>query len=258
MTRRLLTFGSAISLALAITACGNVVPPSGGSSSPSGGAASPDASAAIGPNDLRYTCGLFPFEAGLLTAGPGNAEQANAPAAGHLRAFLAGEGPDFDFLPDVGWHLTGMDAGRAEFVTVGGDLRIFVVSMKNGVEGWQVTNYGDCQPRIQLAADLGAAEWAFDPAQPRPDATTQVFDALVTEMSCNSGQPADGRVVGPQIVTSADRVLVIFAVRPRPGIHDCPSNPSTRIKVDLGEPLGERKLLDGGRLPPGDPAQPSS
>ena len=26
-------------------------------------------------------------------------------------------------------------------------------------------------------AGLGAAEWTFDPAQPKPDATTQVFDA---------------------------------------------------------------------------------
>lgn len=104
---------------------------------------------------------------------------------------------------------------------------------------------------------LGAAVWTLDPAQPKPDATTQVFDALVTEVSCNSGQPADGRIVGPQIVKTAETVLVTFAVRPRPGdFQSCPTNPSTRIRVDLGEPLGDRELLDGGRVPPGDPNEP--
>jgi len=73
---------------------------------------------------------------------------------------------------------------------------------------------------------------------------------------CSRPLTPAGRIVGPQIVKSADTVLVIFAVRPRPGGQTCPSNPSTRIRVDLGEPLGERTLLDGGRLPPGDPTQP--
>jgi hypothetical protein len=48
----------------------------------------------------------------------------------------------------------------------------------------------------------------------------------------------------------------MFAVRPLPGGQDCPSNPPTRVTIDLGQPLGDRTLLDGGRLPPGDPAQP--
>lgn len=249
MTRRLLTLATVIMLVLSLGAGLQAVLPSGAS----------DASATMAPRaplDLRYTCGAFPFEAGLLTAGPGDDEQGNDPAAAALRTHLAGVGPDIDFLPDTGWHLTGMDARVAEFVTAGGDLGMKAVALENGADGWKVTDWGDCQPRLQLPAGLGSAEWAFDPAQPKPGAATQVFDALVTEMSCNDGQPADGRFVGPQIVKSVDTVLVIFAVRPLPGGHTCPSNPSTRITVDLGEPLGERQLLDGGRLPPGDPTQP--
>jgi hypothetical protein len=210
-----------------------------------------------GPLDLRYTCGAFPFVPGLLSAGAGNDEQADTAPAAALRAHLALEGPDFDFLPDRGWHLTGTDGRSAEFVTVDGDLVKSVV-VANGADGWKVSGWGECQPRIHLPAGLGAAEWALDPAQPKPGPATQVFDALVTELSCNSGQPADGRIVGPQIVKSADSVLVIFAVMPRPGTHDCQSNPPTRITVDLGEPLGERRVFDGGRFPPGDPAVPRS
>jgi hypothetical protein len=242
-----------LAVAFAVSACGSAVPPSGSPVSPS---PSPDASVAVGPDALRYTCGAFPFGADLLTAPPRNDEQANNPAAAALRAHLLGAGPEIGFLPDAGWNMTGMDAQKAEFVAVGGEVGMAYVSVENGVNGWTVAGWGDCQPRVQLAAGLGSAEWAFDPAQPVPDATTQVFDALVTELSCNSGEPADGRIVGPQILKSGDTVLVVFAVRPRPGGQDCQSNPPTRVKVDLGEPLGARKLLDGGTLPPGDPAQP--
>ncbi len=206
------------------------------------------------PAALRYTCGEFTFAPDLLTAGPGNDQQADNPAAVALRAHLAESGPDFEFLPDTGWHLVGVDDRRAEFIAVGADGEIANVTVENGPNGWRVGGWGGCQPRVALASGLGAAVWAFDPDQPEPDATTQVFDALVTEMSCNSGQPADGRIVGPQVIATADTVLVVFAVRPRPGGHDCQGNPAARVTVDLGEPLGNRALLDGGRLPPGDPA----
>ena len=248
MTRRLAPLIAAFVLALTTIACAETSPPNG--STPS------ESPAAVDPFALRYTCGTFPFGPELLTAAPGVDEQAANPAAAALRAHLAGAGPDIDFLPDRGWHMTGMDARLAEFVTVGGDLGMKSVSVENGATGWKVSGWGDCQPRIELPVGLGAAEWAFDPVQPKPGPATQVFDAMVTELSCNSGQPADGRIVGPQVIKSADKVLLIFAVRPRPGAQDCPSNPATRVTVDLGEPLGPRQLLDGGRLAPGDPAQP--
>jgi hypothetical protein len=246
-----------LGLGLLVAACDPAAaPPAASEASPSSATAS--AIPGVGdPLDLRYTCGAFPFAPGLLSAGAGNDEQADTAAAAALRAHLALEGPDFDSLPDRGWHLAGTDARSAEFVTVDGDLVKSVV-VANGADGWKVSGWGECQPRIHLPAGLGAAEWTFDPAQAKPGPATQVFDALVTELSCNSGQPADGRIVGPQIVKSADTVLVIFAVTPRPGTHDCQSNPPTRAMFDLGEPLGERGLFDGGRFPPGDPAVPRS
>jgi hypothetical protein len=237
-----------LGLILAVSACGETTP--------SKESAASDASTAVDATMLRYTCGTFPFAPELMTAAPGTDEQGANPAAAALRQHLAGAGPDIDFLPDMGWHLVGMDAKLAEFVAVGGDLGMKSVSVENGAAGWKVSGWGDCRPTISLADGLGEAEWAFDPAQPQPGPATQVFDALVTEMACNSGQPADGRIVGPQLVKSPDTMLVIFAVRPRPGGQDCQGNPSTRVSVELGEPLGNRKLLDGSRLPPGDPTQP--
>ena len=223
-------------------------------SSPSGSIASPGSS--LQPDLLRYACGRFPFGPEILARGPGTAELDPNPAAAALRTHLARSEPDVDFLPDSGWILAGMDGSGAEFVTVGGDLGMKTVTVENGPGGWAVTGWGDCQPRIVLAEGLGPAEWWFDLAKPLPGPETQVFDALVTEMSCASGRTADGRIVGPAIIATEEVVLVMFAVRPLPGAQNCPSNPSTRVTVDLGEPLGERALLDGGRLPPGDPTKP--
>lgn len=221
-----------------------------------GSAASPSATAdsSVAEDDLRFSCGRFPFGAEIMTAPARHDEDALNPAADALRRHLALGGPDIDFLPDEGWTLAGMDAGLAEFVTVGGALGMKSVSVENKGGGWKVSGWGDCRPTIVLADGLGAAEWAWGgPGDPGPE--TRTFDALVTEMMCASGRSSEGRIVGPVIVPSAETVLVMFAVRSLGG-GTCPSNPSTRVTVDLGEPLGDRQLLDGGRLPFGDPTKP--
>ena len=168
--------------------------------------------------DLRYVCGTFPFKPDLLTAGAGTAELEATPLAEALRTHLAMPGPDIDFLPDSGWHLVGMDLQNAELLTVAGELGMITVGLSNTGNGWKVTGWGDCQPRVVLPPGLASAEWAFDPDKRLPDADDRTFDALVTEMACNSGEPADGRIVGPQLVKSADTILVIFAVRPARGL----------------------------------------
>ena len=99
----------------------------------------------------------------------------------------------------------------------------------------------------------GPAVWFLAPdAQIGPETTA--FPALVMEVNCASGQTSEGRIVGPEISYDADQVVVTFAVRPPPGdAHACPSNPATLVKVTLNEPLGERRLIDGGADPPREP-----
>ncbi len=208
----------------------------------------------LGVGPLQYTCGRFPFGAEMLDRSDTDEAAAN-PAAAALREHLAKDGPDIDFLPDTGWSLAGMDADGAEFVIEDGDLGMKVVSVHSADLGpWIVTGWGDCQPQRVLPPGLNEASWTLDPAEPRPGADTQTFTALVTERECASGQSSEGRVVGPDILEVGDEVLVTFAVRPLGGdMQSCPGNPATRVVVDLGEPLGDRQLLDGGTLPPGDP-----
>ena len=98
----------------------------------------------------------------------------------------------------------------------------------------------------------GDAHWALHPDDEiGPD--TIEFTALVTENACAGGQSSVGRVVGPDISYSDEAVTVTFNVRGSGGMNTCPSNPATPVVVRLGEPLGDRVLLDGGTDPPREP-----
>jgi hypothetical protein len=214
-----------------------------------------DGADSIDIEELSYTCGSFPFDPAVINAGPGDAELGPEPLAVALRSALSA--PDHGgFLPQSGWYLAGEDGQRAEFVAVGGANGMFVVSLEASPDGWRSTGWGDCMAQVRLADGLHPAVWSLDPGAPLPDASTQVFDALVTERACAGGRSADGRVVEPWVAADPEQVVVVFAVVASEGMPTCPSNPASRVTVDLGEPLGERILLDGGRFPAGDPAEP--
>jgi hypothetical protein len=99
----------------------------------------------------------------------------------------------------------------------------------------------------------GPARWELAPGE-AVDAATTSFVANVTELTCSSGRSADGRVLAPDIVVSADRIVVTFRVAPAttatsagdpPTTVTCPSNPPSNYTVTLPEPLGDRVLVDG-------------
>lgn len=76
---------------------------------------------------------------------------------------------------------------------------------------------------------------------------------LVREMECAGGRSAEGRILDPEVSLGGEEVVITFRVSPRGGDQDCPDNPATPSIVELGEPLGERTLLDGAQHPPSAP-----
>ena len=75
------------------------------------------------------------------------------------------------------------------------------------------------------------------------DATTE-FTANVSRLACNGG--VTGEVLPPTIEAGEDTVTVTFAVAPQDlGAHTCESNNWVPHLVRLGEPLGDRMLVDG-------------
>jgi hypothetical protein len=59
-------------------------------------------------------------------------------------------------------------------------------------------------------------------------------------------------VLEPVIVYASDAITVTIYVTPRPGDQDCQSNPDHPVTVSLGEPIGDRSILDGSASPPRD------
>ena len=109
-----------------------------------------------------------------------------------------------------------------------------------------------CWTVVPPGVEDGPATWAHDPAAEIGPETVE-FTAWVTERACASGRSSEGRIVGPSVTIDDDAVVVTFRVRPLLGGQDCQGNPPTPVTVRLSEPLGERRLIDGGREPPGEP-----
>ena len=103
---------------------------------------------------------------------------------------------------------------------------------------------------------MGPASWWLDPAAAplSPDATT--IPALITERACASGQPPGDRVVAPEVFSSEAAILATVWIRRQQGGQDCQGNPAVPLEIELGQPVGDRQLLDGSEIPPRDASRP--
>lgn len=228
-----------------------------------GGATPPVTDApAAGPNlgEIRYTCGGPPGFLPPLIDQPAHAETEDHPSAVALRAAIAEAGQDIDMLPESGYWLASRDERVAEYIAAeppGVDPAFVSATIENQGGRWKLTGWGQCRPAIVLQG-LSRTTWILDPEVPAPAAGATTFTALVTETECTSGQAMGGRLLPPSITYGQDSVFVVFAALPQvnQGFATCPSNPPTRVVVELREPLGPRRLLDAGVFPPAEPVAP--
>jgi hypothetical protein len=206
-------------------------------------------------SDGDLTCGGGPsFRADVLQ-GPGGAENGPGPAAGALREHLATNDMEMDFLPDAGWFEASRTDAEALYLAPDPAAEgswAFVTLGQDGGE-WKVDGWGGCalQPDVGPGGEI--ASFRVAPGVELDPAATEIA-VLVTERACNSGEDAQGRIAVAAIDADDDSVTVTFAVRPRGGGQECPSNPETPFVLELPEPLGERVLLDGSSIPARDAA----
>lgn len=210
------------------------------------------------PGEIRFSCGPPPgFAPGLLDQ-PATAETEDHPSAAALRVALAADGPGSDLVPKSYWLLS-RDMMIAEYLARGpggtvGDWWSMTIQNQRG--DWKPAGAGHCRLRGVLG-DLSQTRWTIDPDLARPGAEATTFTAIVTETTCTGGRAMGPRLMPPSVVYGQDSVLVVFAARPLEGnMLACPGNPSTRVVVELREPLGDRRLLDAGGFPPADPVAP--
>ena len=97
------------------------------------------------------------------------------------------------------------------------------------------------------------------PGVTSPDSTTTLIHLLAVESTCTGGRAMGDRLLGPQVLETADRVRIVFAAIALVGAQDCPSNPPTAVTITLERPLGDRVMVDGLVIGPlSDLAPPAS
>lgn len=140
---------------------------------------------------------------------------------------------------DNGWYLAWWPGQAEPGAIVSSDMRNVVQE--------DVPN-----PAKEIEGRVAPAAWWVDPKANGVAASSSRVNALVHELSCASGTSPKGRVLEPAIFSSTDAVLVTFFVRRLAGAQDCVGNDPFPVEFSLPEPLGDRKLLDGGESPPRD------
>ena len=202
----------------------------------------------------RYTCGEpFTFGPDLLDR-PGGDEDAATPLAAALRATVGPpRNPDEDAsLPKDGWILVGQRGAQAQYVAPG-DGGIHVVSLAAPGGIWRVMDRGFCSPSLR-----GATGDHRRRVGPRARAGDRAGDTVVHGSGHRAGvcvrdvrgRPHHwaagglGRRAGTRHVRG-------------PGDPGSPRNVRGTRTFGSGssspEPLGDRVLRDGSRLPARDP-----
>jgi hypothetical protein len=230
------------------------VPTPSASSAPA--SAVPPASA--GADGPHYFCDEEVQFSPALFERPATAEREPDPAAARLRQAIAQGEFGSEGFPPSGYWLVNRTASRADYIAraVGGGAPFAYVAFEFVDGAWTMSGVGPCSPTLVLDG-LSLATWTFDPAMPRPGPDASRLGVLVTERSCASGKPMLGRLQPPSIDYAVDAITIVFFARPLRGDQDCPGNPSTRVTVELREPIGDRRVLDGAFFPPADPSAPA-
>jgi len=205
---------------------------------------------ALDPQDVRLSCGSpLAFSAQALRGPPG-AELADHPAAAAFREqLLDGQLPH---LPaSGGWQIVVLTHTNALFLLPAPqeneEFQYWDAEFEKRDGSWANVGSGQCvvQPVFE---DIEGARWELAPGE-RPTADSRRFDVVVTAQDCSSGQSPEGRIVPAAAIYQETSIIVIFGVRPLPGAQTCQGAPPATVTLELEEPLGDRRLLDGSVFP---------
>jgi hypothetical protein len=198
---------------------------------------------------VRWSAGI---SVGVLDQ-EGSAERGDDEAAAVLRGALAPTRDDTDeALPDTGWIEVSRTDTTIKYLARGGQGPGLAIVALVGRDGqWRLHGSGRCELVPEIRPGLDLAMFRVAPGEELTPESTNI-EVLVTELGCNSGEDARGRIRVEHIVPGADSVTVVLVTVPRGGAQECPDNPETPFLLVLPEPLGDRVLLDGYSIPPRD------
>jgi len=168
-----------------------------------------------------------------------------------MQDFLANE--EGAFWPQDGWRVLHETDERVLVVHVGdrstaADTGLSFMTLEADAGEWRwagASSGAECPLQFQLDDGLGVVEWELDPSYPTPAPDDTVLHLMATERGCASGQPMGDRLNQPVVLGDDSQMSITLSVVPLEGDRECPGNPAAAVDVDLGEPLGDRRLVDG-------------
>ncbi len=166
-----------------------------------------------------------------------------------LKAVVDGwvNGPGGSGWPVDGWVVLTETDSMATLILYT-DATMYSIGAEARRNGWLWAGAAGgqaCDVALQLPHGMGDVSWILDPDFPSPDATSTEIHVLATERACTGGTAVGDRLLGPQVVETADSVRIAFAAIPLVGAQNCPGNPPTAVTVTLERPLGDRPVIDG-------------
>lgn len=152
------------------------------------------------------------------------------------------------FWPSDGWRVLHHSDDEVIAVSFTEDSGLAFMTFEidsAGIRWTGASSPDECPLTISTPDGLNTVNWALDPSHEAPGPGSTDIHLMVTERECVGGIEIGDRLVGPEIHYTAEEVRIGFAATPPPGdAFDCQGNPTTPLVVDLGEPLGDRSVVD--------------
>jgi hypothetical protein len=109
---------------------------------------------------------------------------------------------------------------------------------------WACIAVSSGRPLRATRDGIRASGWRLDPTRD-PEPAQRELRILVTEQTWAGGNPADDRLLAPDLHVGEDELVLTMFVTPRPGYQIRAPNPETLARVALPCALGTRRIIDG-------------
>lgn len=198
----------------------------------------------------QVSCEGLPFDPISAFSSPTGVERTNSPQVRAMKKFIGGVG-DEEFVRRHDWRLLNQTPGIAEYASgrLGGELEYILVQKSRG--HWHFSTYSsNCEP-ASVRRGVTAITWTLDPKQPQLSPRTRKISVYLGPGECNDGKSQNDRLQKPEFREQNGALLMALWLRPvSPGYHNCVGTIEPPVVIRLPEPLGNRRLLDGGTYPP--------
>ena len=122
-----------------------------------------------------------------------------------------------------------------------------VVEVRRQRKGrWSLDGSGHCELWATPLHGRPSADWSLTKD---PEPSDRELHVVATEMACTGGRKLAPKEFRPVVHYEEARISVVMYSQPVGG-GTCPGNPSTRVTIELDEPVGEREIYDVGPYPP--------